>query len=168
MATEIEYQEKVRNCVVPAVYVIISGWGESILLCRRRGTGYMDGKWDLPSGHIEPGELPTEAAVRETEEEVGVILSRKDLQLVHTSYRPKHDNTGDRADYVFVAEMWGGKPRVCEPDKCEQVEWFGPNHIIRDLPVVPHVKEFIRLWKKGVRFSELDLKWLKAHGAYKL
>lgn len=37
------------------------------LLLRRRGTGL----WETPGGHVELGETPREAAVREFEEETG-------------------------------------------------------------------------------------------------
>jgi 8-oxo-dGTP pyrophosphatase MutT (NUDIX family) len=36
------------------------------------------GKWGLPKGHLEPGEAPSDAALRETREEVGL----EDLRLV--------------------------------------------------------------------------------------
>lgn len=165
--SEVAYQSKPRNLAVPAVFLIIPGWDGSVLLMLRRGTGYMDGMWDLPSGHIEPGELPTQAMVREAKEEVGVLVARKNLTLVHTSYRPKHDQTGDRADYVFKAEKWHRKPKVCEPDKCERLDWFHPNHHFPE-NVIPHVREFLKFWKKGVGFSEFDVKWLKDNGAYAL
>ncbi|MFC4587328.1 NUDIX domain-containing protein [Sphaerisporangium corydalis] len=37
------------------LHVILRRGGE-ILLGRRRNTGFHDGDWHLPSGHIEPGE----------------------------------------------------------------------------------------------------------------
>lgn len=158
------YQSKIRNLAVPAVYLMLRGSDDSILLMLRSGTGYMDGMWDLPSGHIEPGELPTQAMVRETKEEVGVVIIREDLTLVHTSYRPKHDKTGDRADYVFQSQKWLGQPEIGEPDKCEKLGWFRSGTLPKN--IVPHVRVFIQLWRDGVNFSELDLDWLKANGEY--
>ncbi|HXT19293.1 MAG TPA: NUDIX domain-containing protein, partial [Thermoanaerobaculia bacterium] len=40
--------------------------GEVLLIAPRAG------RWQLPKGHVEPGEAPTEAAVREVREETGV------------------------------------------------------------------------------------------------
>lgn len=36
-------------------------------------------KWDLPKGEIEKNEKPIDAAVRETREETGLIVDKKDL-----------------------------------------------------------------------------------------
>lgn len=45
------------------------GGEREYLLVEARGSG---GEWVLPKGHIEPGETPEAAAVREVEEEAGV------------------------------------------------------------------------------------------------
>lgn len=121
---ETEYQLKVRTGAVPAVYLIIPDGHGRVLMMLREGTGYMDGMWDLPSGHIEPGELPKKAAVRETKEEVGLTVKQRDIDLVHTSYRPKHDQTDNRIDLVFEATRYRGTPRICEPDKCAKIAWI--------------------------------------------
>ncbi|MGB1592331.1 MAG: NUDIX domain-containing protein, partial [Promethearchaeia archaeon] len=36
-----------------------------VLLSRRLNTGFRDGQWGLPAGHVNPGESITAAAVRE-------------------------------------------------------------------------------------------------------
>lgn len=46
--------------------------GEEVLLFRRCNTGYEDGKLSVVAGHVEPGEALTQAAIRETCEEVGL------------------------------------------------------------------------------------------------
>jgi 8-oxo-dGTP pyrophosphatase MutT (NUDIX family) len=46
----------------------VDGQWEYLLVEARRSRG----EWVLPKGHIEPGETPEEAAVREVQEEAGV------------------------------------------------------------------------------------------------
>ena len=48
---------KDRNKAVPAVYLILKE-GDKILLGRRVNTGYHDGDYTVPSGHVEAGEFP--------------------------------------------------------------------------------------------------------------
>lgn len=35
---------------------------------------YLSGHWDLPKGHLEAGETPQDAAIRETKEETGLRI----------------------------------------------------------------------------------------------
>jgi 8-oxo-dGTP pyrophosphatase MutT (NUDIX family) len=44
--------------------------GELLLAMKKRGFG--QGKWNGAGGKAEPGETPLQAAIRETEEEIGV------------------------------------------------------------------------------------------------
>lgn len=51
---------KERPKAVPAVYLFMRN-GNEILLMRRQNTGYFDGWYSVPSGHVEVGELPLQA-----------------------------------------------------------------------------------------------------------
>ena len=53
-----------------AVLCFIRSGGNLLLIHKKRGLG--NGKINAPGGRIEPGETALEAAVRETEEEVGL------------------------------------------------------------------------------------------------
>ncbi len=53
-----------------AVLLFVSRGDELLLIRKKRGLGA--GKMNAPGGRIEPGETPEQAAVRETQEEVGV------------------------------------------------------------------------------------------------
>ena len=53
-----------------AVLTFVRDAGRLLLITKKRGLGA--GKVNAPGGRIEPGETALEAAVRETEEEVGV------------------------------------------------------------------------------------------------
>ncbi len=168
MNSEVEekYQAKKRNTAVPAAYLILKRSDGNILLALRQNTGYQDGNWELPAGHVDEGELPTQGMVREAGEEIGIITDRSSVKLVHTSYRPVHDKTGNRVDFIFLVENWSNDPKICEPEKCAELRWFKPTELPDNL--VPHNREFIRNWLAGVSFSEFDVEWLKAHDLYKI
>ena len=145
---------KERNNAVPASYLILRK-GKEILFMRRKGSGYYDGWYSVPAGHVEAGELPVDALLRETKEELGITLDKNDARLVHTMYRTKHDETGDRADLFFKVAKWAGEITNAEPHKCDDIKWFS----IHALPenMMHHVREAIENIEKGVVYSELGL-----------
>lgn len=154
-----------RNKAVPAVYLILEQDGK-ILLARRFQTGYQDGNYNLPSGHVEDGELPVAAVIREAQEEVGIDLREEDLKFVHVSYRPPHDETGNRVDFFFHATTWSGEVVNAEPHKCDDLKWTSPQELPKNM--TPHVRHVIGCVLRGECFSELGIDFLKANGVYSL
>jgi len=55
--------------------------GDEILVMKRAG-GFSSGGWFFPGGHLEAGERPVEACVREVREEAGIELEPSSLSLV--------------------------------------------------------------------------------------
>ena len=68
--------------MVPGVGVacIVMRAGRVLLIRRQRSHGA--GTWSTPGGHLDFGETPTECAIRETEEETGVRVSRVEFLAV--------------------------------------------------------------------------------------
>src|SRR3989344_1678776 len=143
---------KERNKAVPAVYLILIRGGK-MLLTRRFNTGYQDGNYDIPSGHVEAGEFPLAAAIREAREEIGIKVKKEDLVLVHTLYRPQMDPTGERIDLFFWAKRWTGEPHIVEPHKCDDIGWFKPKK--RPKNMVPHIQIALEAMQKGKLYTEL-------------
>lgn len=83
--------------------------GDDVLLVRQGGAARPATTWELPGGGVEPGELPTEAAVREVREETGLEAGRLGgLLYAATSVDPVTD---DRFTvYVFRVAHWSGSP----------------------------------------------------------
>src|SRR2546427_12830778 len=92
-----------------AVHVLLLR-GDEVLLVRRCNTGFEDGKLSVVAGHVEPGEAVTQAAVRETCEEVGVALSRDRLRVVGVIHRRSRE---ERVDFflVYRLEVEGEEPQ---------------------------------------------------------
>ena len=62
--------------------------GDELLLMKREAGAFGGGGWFLPGGHVEAGERPVEAAVREVHEETGLVLEGETLALADVmSYR---------------------------------------------------------------------------------
>jgi 8-oxo-dGTP pyrophosphatase MutT (NUDIX family) len=94
-----------------------------LLLMRRAGTGFFDGQYSLPGGHVEPGESMRLAARRELHEETGLEVELADLQFLGVVHRLSDTN---RIDFFVRAERFAGEPRIVEPDKCDRLEWHDP------------------------------------------
>lgn len=179
---EAGYQAKTRAKAILAVYLILCDAREGVLIARRCNTGYEDGKYNFPSGHVEEGESPLEALIRETEEELGKPIAdelRQQAPLFrHVSHRPKHDKTGDRVDFYFVHETLGSKEKVIngEPEKCDELKWVYINKPLPENFVAHNRVAFEAIFCKGngregrgvSEYSELSIDWLKTNGLYKL
>lgn len=56
---------------------------EEILLLLRENTGYLDGYYDLPGGHVDENEDLFAAMIREAKEEIGIDIFREDMKIIH-------------------------------------------------------------------------------------
>ncbi len=81
------------------------------------------GMWLQPGGHIDPGEAPWEAAVREAAEETGLPVTLSSTDLVHVDV-----HAGGRGhthlDLRYLVHV-DGDPDPAPPDgESQQVFWF--------------------------------------------
>ncbi|HSR21480.1 MAG TPA: NUDIX domain-containing protein, partial [Anaerolineales bacterium] len=81
--------------------------GDQILLSRRKDTGYRDGEYSVPAGHLDGGETVLAAGIREAQEEVGVQLEPAQLEFVGVMHRLEDD---ERVDFFLRVRSWNGEP----------------------------------------------------------
>lgn len=114
-----------RFKLIPAVYLVIRD-GDRILMLQRKDTGYHDGDFSLPAGHVDGGEALAAAAAREAMEELGITVTDTDLRLVYVMHRRSEvpDNADERIDFYFEVAAWQGEIGNMEPEKCSALEWF--------------------------------------------
>jgi 8-oxo-dGTP pyrophosphatase MutT (NUDIX family) len=97
----------------------------------------MDGHWAMAAaGHVEAGESVLDAAGREAAEEVGVMIT--DLTPITVMHRTggNHRSIDERVDFFFECRRWQGDPRVIEPSKAADLQWFALDALPD--PMVPH------------------------------
>lgn len=129
------------HSLIPASYVVLlrgrPGF-EEVLLHRRSNTGYRDGHWAVPAGHVALHESPMDAAAREAYEEVGARIHRDALVPVTAMHRSTVDAgpVEQRVDFFFVARAWVGEPSIREPGRSAALSWFDLR-VLPD-PCVPH------------------------------
>lgn len=132
------HSEHYRSLV--AVYVMAINDREEILLLRRTNTGYRDGFYDMPAGHLEEGETLRQAAARELKEETGLDVMEDGLEFVELLHRTSTDRV--YLDVFFQVKQWEGDAAIMEPLKCDHLAWF-PLSALPEM-IVPHQHQVLR------------------------
>ncbi|MDD3386787.1 MAG: NUDIX domain-containing protein [Candidatus Pacebacteria bacterium] len=125
---------------------------DKILLSRRYNTGYGDGYYSFPAGHLEEGETLKEGVVREAKEEVGIDVNISDLELIHVMDRNVINN--ERIAFFFKAKEWKGNLINMEPEKCDDLKWFKINELPEN--TIPYIRSAINFYLNNTIYSELD------------
>lgn len=143
--------EGARFTVRVAVHLLLIKDGR-VLLMRRKGTGWEDGKYGLAGGHLEGKESVTDAMIRETKEKTGIDIARESLTVVHTMHRMS-TNELEYMDVYLTAGVWAGEPIIAETDKCDDIKWF----LLAGLPenMLSYDRAALEYFAKGVAFSEV-------------
>jgi 8-oxo-dGTP diphosphatase len=124
---------------------------DTVLLIRRVSTGFEDGNYSLPSGHLEEGESPRQAACRECREEIGVQLTPD--ELIFSGVAQYRSPLGDGIDFFFRATRWQGAPSPCL--ECDQVRWCSLDALPQN--TIPFVRRAIRWFlQAGPSFDEQE------------
>jgi len=139
-----------RFKIIPTVYLILA-MNNKILLTRRYNTGFHDGEYSFPAGHLNGGETMISAMIREAKEEVGITLKPKDLQLVHVMHRKEPSE--EMINFFFTAENWEGAPKIIEPHKCDDLDWFDLDNLPDN--VIPYIRQAITCFKERRFYSEI-------------
>jgi 8-oxo-dGTP diphosphatase len=136
---------------LPVAVFIVLVKDDKVLLTRRQNTGWYDGSYDLPSGHIDGNESLRQAVQREAAEEVGVQLDLDDAKFVHLD----HSLFEDGKEYlyiVFEVTKWQGEPRIMEPDLCDDLQWFPKNKLPEN--ITPGSRAGLEAYASGKPYSE--------------
>lgn len=124
-----------------------------ILLHRRKNTSYQDGKWDIAaSGHVDEGETAKMAVVRECAEELGIDVKITDLSFVHLSHRVSNSGGRTYYDIYFVVNKYDGTPKIMEPDKCSELNWFKINELPNE--IIDIRKVVLENYENNIQYSE--------------
>ncbi len=123
--------------------------GGEILLSQRLNTGYRDGEYSVPAGHLDGGETVMVAGCREAMEEVGIALSEDDLVFSGVMHRIEDE---ERVDFFFVVRTWSREPFNNEPEKCGDLRWFQLDALPEN--TVPYVRQAIGNHLRDNRFDE--------------
>lgn len=138
-----------------AVYAIIRNSEREILFSQRKNTRFMDGKFQLPAGHMDGNESMFAAMIRELKEELNIDVEENEMQVVHISHRMSSQGQREYFDVYLEISNFTGIPIINEPEKCGALAYFDINDIDSHDFVLYDI-DVIRLIEKGVPFSDVD------------
>lgn len=135
-----------------AVFLILTRENKGkteILLQERYNTGYMDGKYDTAcSGHLEPNESLSMALVREAKEEINLDIDEEDLEFVSLIHPYKEGYV----NVFFTTKKYSGTPRIMEPDKCSNLQWFDIDNLPHN--TIDRIRNVIENMKKRILYDD--------------
>jgi ADP-ribose pyrophosphatase YjhB (NUDIX family) len=123
---------------------------DRILLLKRENTGFMDGYYGLPAGHLDGGETSREGGAREFKEEIGINVNPLELKVVHIMHRKGEQD--ERVDFFMATDKYTGEIKNCEPNKCGDLSWFSLNNLPQN--IIPYINQAIQKYKEGIFYSE--------------
>lgn len=138
------------------VGAIITNDRNEILLLKRPDTITPDrttaGMWSVPGGEVDFMENSEDAVKREVREEIGVEI---DI-LKPVEY---HDQILEKFKVhwhcqSFLSKIKSGEPKILEPNKCDDLDWFDPKKLPKNCGI-GHV--VVPLYKLGL-ISESEYK----------
>ncbi|MFB6145421.1 MAG: NUDIX hydrolase [Candidatus Nanohaloarchaea archaeon] len=102
-----------------------------------------EGHWEIPGGKVKEGESPTEAAVREAEEEIGVTVSLD---------KPFFSGEFMHYDHMYLwhgylTSIETGEPELRE-EKFSKMEWFEGSEL-DDLELAPNLRQILPALRKA-------------------
>jgi ADP-ribose pyrophosphatase YjhB (NUDIX family) len=115
-----------------------------ILLVKERGDG-----WTLPGGWVDPGESPSEAAVRETKEESGYDVDPARLMAIYDRDRHAHPPCPFHVyKLIFLCNLVGGSAKTSL--ETEAVCFFGED----ELPILSESRVLASQVKRAFVFTQ--------------
>ena len=104
---------------------------KEVLLALRQNTGFNDGMYELPGGHVDLGEDLINTMIREAKEELCITLERKDLKIKFVF----HDYRVNYLKFIISATKYTGELKVGEPEKCKEIKWFNLDELPENMDI---------------------------------
>lgn len=109
-----------NGCYIAVVGVVIINKNNEILLQKRsRFKRSNPNKWGICGGKVDLGETPLEAGIRETLEEIGIVLNKEDLKFLSM-------DTNEKTHFTVYYAKKNIDVNECklQEDELEEVKYF--------------------------------------------
>ena len=118
--------------------IVVLRKGQVLLL--KRNINPLKGFWALPGGHIELGETPKQAAMRELREETGIAVAQNDLlgEKVVTYFHPNRQDV--TVAYITKISDFS----IVLNEEHDEYIWVESSNLITITPISPVTIEEIK------------------------
>ena len=110
---------KKRKIFKVSVEGLIYNNENEVLLMKRSSFIAYGNMYCLPGGHLENNETIVEGMIRELKEEIGVVFSENELELIKVINRKIKDN--NYIDFIFKGYLKDRKVFNLEKEKCTRI-----------------------------------------------
>lgn len=112
-----------------------------------------DKKWTFPKGHIERGEKPEEAAIREVGEEIGILDLKVENLLEKIDYWfVFKDEKIHKYVYFYLMEAPCNSELIPQEEEIGDAKWVTPEELKNSI----HYKEDIRIVQKAFDLLKIE------------
>lgn len=144
--------------------IIYNPKGQILLLHRTYTDDFMNGKWGLPGGHVDPGEDPTVAAAREALEETGLTVTPTLIDI-----KVKKDCIIYYYEATLTSDSFDPNDIVLDIDEHRGWEWVNPSDISQYdliLDLGTYLPNYLKLQPLSQDIITLDSSWLTLQDAF--
>ena len=100
-----------------------------ILLELRGSCSYASNQWMIPGGHTEHSETAIDSATREMQEELNIVIAKKDLNFFSVLHWWNEKRRQSGMILYWSAENWLGEISRVDKKKCVELRWFSKEEI---------------------------------------
>ena len=120
------------------VGVIVLNEKKEVLLEKRAASKKQaPNKWAICAGHIEAGDIPNNAIIREMQEEIGVTCKIDDLKFVGVFERNKNFKNGQKNNTFIYIYLYKTNKKIedytVQIEELSEVKYFPMNELEEDL-----------------------------------
>jgi 8-oxo-dGTP diphosphatase len=134
-----------------ALVLLVNSSNQALLLLRSHDSSFGPNQYCIVGGSIEQNENPTDCAIREVYEELGITLKPDNLDFICVTYKKKSSDVMLIA-FTFKATQWQGIPVNKEPDKHSSFGWFNLANLPKNT-LATH-KKVIGKYLQGEKYLE--------------